>query len=242
MSGPADAGSHHAGSYDAGSYDTAAFDVDGTLVDTNYQHTLAWFRAFRQRDVTVPIWRIHRAIGMGGDQLVAAVAGDDVERRLGDELRDAWTVEFDKMLAEVVPFAGARDLLVAARERGFKVVLASSGQAKHTEHYLDLLDAHALIDGLTTSDDVKETKPAPDLIDAALTKVSGRRGILVGDSTWDSQAAVKAGALSYAVKTGGFSTEELEQAGGAQVYDDLPALLADIDRTALAAAEGKGQA
>ena len=218
-------------------YDTAAFDVDGTLVDTNYQHALAWFRAFREHDVIVPIWRIHRAIGMGGDQLVSAVAGDDIEAAHGDDLREAWSAQFEKMLAEVVPFADARELLIAARERGFKIVLASSGAAKHTEHYLDLLDARDLIDDWTTSDDVEETKPAPDLIDAALKKVGGTRGILIGDSTWDSQAAAHAGALSYAVRTGGFSSDELSQAGAARVYDDLTSLLADLDNTELAAAD-----
>lgn len=218
------------------SFDTAAFDVDGTLVDTNYQHALAWYRAFREHDLTVPIWRIHRAIGMGGDQLVAAVAGDDVEAELGDALRAAWTALFRPMMAEVVPFAGARELLIAARARGFKVVLASSGQAEQTEHYLDLLDARDLIDGWTTSDDVQETKPAPDLIQAALAKVDGTAGILIGDSTWDCQAAKKAGAITYAVLTGGFSVEELEQAGARRVYDDLPGLLDDLDHTALAAA------
>lgn len=217
-------------------FDTAVFDVDGTLVDTNYQHALAWFRAMRDHDLTVPIWRIHRAIGMGGDQLVAAVAGDGVEAELGDTLRAAWIEEFTPMMAEVVPFAGARELLIAARSRGFKVVLASSGQAEQTEHYLDLLDARDLIDGWTTSDDVQETKPAPDLIHAALAKVGGTSGILLGDSTWDCQAAQKAGAITYAVLTGGFSVEELEQAGARRVYDDLPGLLDDLDNTALAAA------
>ena len=217
-------------------YDTAVFDVDGTLVDTNYQHALAWFRAFREHDLTVPIWRIHRAIGMGGDQLVAEVAGDDVEKKLGDDLRTAWTEQFAPMLSEVVPFAGARDLLIAARERGFKVVLASSGEAEHTQHYLDLLHARELIDGWTTSDDVRETKPAPDLIHAALDKVGGRAGILIGDSTWDCLAAAEAGAITYAVRTGGFSSEELTEAGASAVYDDLSGLLEHLGDTQLAAA------
>jgi beta-phosphoglucomutase-like phosphatase (HAD superfamily) len=117
--------------------DTAIFDVDGTLVDTNYQHAMAWYRAFRRVDVTVPIWRIHRAIGMGGDHLVAAVTDESTEQRHGDELRQAWGEEFDPMLDEVRAFAGVRDLLTEVRRRGFHIVLASSGQAEHVDHYLD---------------------------------------------------------------------------------------------------------
>jgi HAD superfamily hydrolase (TIGR01549 family) len=220
-------------SADGRSFDVAAFDLDGTLVDSNYQHSLAWFRALRAYDITVPIWRIHRSIGMGGDQIVAEVAGDDVEQRWGDDLRERWKKEFDPMMAEIVAFAGARDLLITARERGFKVVLASSGAPEQTNHYIELLDAGDLIDAYTTSEDVEATKPAPDLVNAAIHKVNGRRGILVGDSTWDCQSAAKAGALSYALRTGGFSPEELEAAGAAGVYESLTDLIEDLDRTAL---------
>src|SRR5882724_8670731 len=118
--------------------DTAVVDVDGTLVDSNYQHALAWFRAFRHYDITLPVWRLHRAIGMGGDQLVAAVAGDEVEERLGDQLRARWSTEFDPMLDEVQPLIGARELLVELRGYGLTVVLASSGKPEHVDHYLDL--------------------------------------------------------------------------------------------------------
>ena len=229
--GPVDAGS-----FDAGSFDVAAFDLDGTLVDSNYQHALAWFRTFRAHDITLPIWRIHRSIGMGGDQIVAKLAGDDVEDRLGDELRTRWKEEFDSMLAEIVAFSGARELLIAARDRGFRVVLASSGAKEHTDHYIDLLDARDLIDEYTTSEDVEATKPAPDLVHAAVAKVHGRRGILVGDSTWDCESAAKAGALSYALRTGGFSVEELGAAGAAAVYDSLTELVDDLDNTSLSGA------
>ena len=222
-------------------YDTAAFDVDGTLVDTNYQHALAWFRAFRRYDITRPIWRIHRAIGMGGDQLVAAVAGDDVEAKLGDELRAAWKTEFEKMIDEVVAFEGALDLLSAARDRGFKVVLASSGAKEHTERYIDLLGARDVIEAFTSSEDVKETKPAPDLIHAALNKVGGNRAILIGDSTWDAEAANRAGALTYAVLTGGFSAEELDKAGAEKVFSSLVELVDNMDATELAAARAVRQ-
>ena len=217
-------------------YDTAAFDVDGTLVDTNYQHTIAWFRAFRRHDMTVPMWRIHRSLGMGGDNLVTEVAGEDVETKFGDELRAAWKEEFDPLIQEVVAAEGARELLVAAGERGFKVVLASSGAEEHTKYYIDLLDAAGVIDGFTTADDVEKTKPAPDLIHSALKKVGGTRGILIGDSTWDAQAADRAGALTYAVLTGGFSVEELEKAGARRVFDSLTALRDAMDELELKAA------
>ncbi len=119
--------------------DTAIFDVDGTLVDTNYQHALAWYRAFRRFDITPPIWRIHRAIGMGGDQLVPEIAGQETEERHGEALRDAWTEEFDALIDEVQPFDGARDLLVEVKRRGFRLVLASSGKKQHVERFLDLI-------------------------------------------------------------------------------------------------------
>jgi HAD superfamily hydrolase (TIGR01549 family) len=219
-----------------GSFDVAAFDLDGTLVDSNYQHSLAWFRAFRAHDITLPIWRIHRSIGMGGDQLVSEVAGPDVEERLGDDLRELWQKEFNLMIDEIVAFDGARDLLIAARERGFKVVLASSGGSAQTKHYIELLGADDLIDAYTTADEVESTKPAPDLVDVAVKKVNGRRGILLGDSTWDCQSAAKAGAVSYALRTGGFSTEELQAAGAAGVYESLKDLVADLDNTSLSGA------
>ena len=233
QSGP----SHSAGdSADSPAFDVAAFDLDGTLVDSNYQHSLAWFRAFRAYDITLPIWRIHRSIGMGGDQIVTELAGEDVEKRLGDELRASWLKEFNPLLGEIVACAGARELLIAARERGFRVVLASSGSQEHTDHYIDLLDARDLIDAATTSDDVTSTKPAPDLVNVAVEKVHGQRGILVGDSTWDCQSAAKAGAASYALRTGGFSVEELEAAGAAGVYESLTELVEDLDHTALSGA------
>ena len=214
--------------------DTAVLDVDGTLVDTNYQHAIAWFRAFRRFDVTLPVWRLHRAIGMGGDQLVPAVAGDDFEAEHGDAVRDAWVEEFDPLLPEVQPFEGARDLLAELGRRGWTVVLASSGKGAHVDTYLDLLRARDLVAGWTTSDDADATKPAPDLLQVALERVSGRSGVLLGDSVWDCEAAGNAGMRSLAVRTGGFSVEELTGAGAGAVFDSLPDLLEGLDRTELA--------
>ncbi|WP_432541933.1 HAD family hydrolase [Kineococcus sp. SYSU DK002] len=214
--------------------DTAVLDVDGTLVDTNYQHALAWFRAFRRFDLTLPVWRIHRAIGMGGDQLVPAVAGEGFEAEHGDAARDAWVEEFDPLIGEVRPFDGAADLLRELGGRGWTVVLASSGKQQHVETYLDLLGARDLVAGWTTSDDAEATKPAPDLLQVALERVSGKAGVLLGDSTWDCEAAGNAGMRSVAVRTGGFSVEELTGAGATAVFDSLPGLLDGLDGTELA--------
>jgi HAD superfamily hydrolase (TIGR01549 family) len=206
------------------------FDVDGTLVDTNYQHAIAWFRAFRRFDVTAPIWRIHRAIGMGGDQLVAAVAGDDVESKHGDDLRSAWTEEFAVFLPQVQPFAGARPLMEEVKRRGLSLVLASSGEPQHVEHYLDLIDGRELADSWTTSADAEQTKPAPDLIETAMKKMDTADAVMIGDSVWDAEAAGRAGIGTFALRTGGFSVEELMDAGAERVYDSLEDLQADLDR------------
>lgn len=208
---------------------TVIFDVDGTLVDTNYQHALAWFRAFRSCDVTVPVWRIHRAIGMGGDRLVRHVAGEEVESRLGDRLRDAWKAEFEPMLGEIVPFDGARDLLLEAKKLRMRAVLASSGDPDHIRHYLDVLNLGDLADDWTSSEDVSESKPAPDLLHTALERVGGDLAVVVGDSTWDCSAAVEAGLPCIAVRTGGFATDELRDAGAFTVYDSLIELRANLE-------------
>jgi HAD superfamily hydrolase (TIGR01549 family) len=200
------------------------FDVDGTLVDTNYHHALAWFRAFRSRDVTVPVWRIHRAIGMGGDRLIEHVAGRAVEDRHGDALRERWKDEYERLIGEVVPLDGAHDLLAAAREQGFRVALASSGDPDHVRRYLDLLDVGDLAEEWTTSADAEQTKPAPDLVAIAAEKVGGDEAVLVGDSTWDCLAARNADLPCVAVRTGGFSGEELRDAGAEHVFDSLPDL------------------
>ena len=133
-----DPGGTPATGYLLGMTDTAIFDVDGTLVDGNYQHALAWFRAFRRHDITLPLWRLHRGIGMGGDLFVTHVAGDAVEEKLGDVLRRAWVDEFNTMIGEIRPVDGARPLLEEVKRRGFRLVLASSGKAEHVETFLDL--------------------------------------------------------------------------------------------------------
>lgn len=224
------------GGYDKGMADTAIFDVDGTLVDTNYQHALAWFRALRRHDITRPMWRIHRGIGMGGDQFVSAVGGREVEEAHGDELRRAWAEEFDQLIGEVQPFEGAHELLAEVKERGFRLVLASSGKTEHVEAFLDLIDGRSLADAWTTSDDVKRSKPEPDIVSAAMAKVEGASGIMVGDSIYDAQAAARLNIPTLGVRTGGFSVGELQEAGVLQVFDSLVAFRYALDGTPLARA------
>ena len=221
----------------ASSPQIAVLDVDGTLVDTNYQHALAWYRAFRSLGETYPIWRIHRLIGMGGDQLVAALGGDDVEERIGEAARERWVREVDPMMAETALLPGARELLVALKERGHRVVLASSGKPHHVERALDLLEAREVADGWTTSEDVESTKPAPDLLQVALKKIGepiDASSVVVGDSVFDVEAARDAGMPAIVVRSGGFGDDELREAGAVAVYDTPADLMAALDETDLA--------
>ena len=211
----------------------AILDVDGTLVDTNYQHALAWYRAFRQHGVVLPVWRIHRHIGMGGDQLVAAVAGDEVESEKGDDIRSAEKALYMALIEEVEPFEGARELIGELKEGGHAVVLASSAKEEEVDHYLDLLDARELADGWTTSADVEATKPEPDLVKAALDKAGGGDAVMIGDTTWDCEAARRAGVETIAVLTGGFSEKELRDAGAAVVVEAVGDLRGRLGETPL---------
>jgi HAD superfamily hydrolase (TIGR01549 family) len=217
-------------------HDTVLLDVDGTLVDTTYHHALAWARAFRSLDVDVPLWEVHRAIGMGGDKLVAAVAGDEVEKRSGDELRDRWLEEYEPLRAEVMPLPGAADLVRLLKDRGFRVALASSGKPQHTEQAVELLGVGDLLDAVTTSEETSESKPQPSIPETALKKAGGTSAIMVGDSTFDIEAAARMHAPCVGVRTGGFGVDELEEAGAVLVADDPRALLT-ADWDALAAAE-----
>jgi HAD superfamily hydrolase (TIGR01509 family) len=195
----------------------AILDIDGTLVDTNYHHAVAWFRAFRHFDVTLPLYRIHRHIGMGGDQLVGALEGD----------------LYMELIDEVRPLAGARDLLRDLKERGHALVLASSAKQHEVDHYLDLLGARELADGWTTSADVEQTKPQPDLVAAAIEKAGAGDAVMAGDSTWDCEAAKRAGIATIGVLTGGFSDQELLDAGAACVFERIEDLRRDLDETPL---------
>ena len=213
----------------------AILDVDGTLVDTNYHHAIAWYRAFRQHEVVLPVWRIHRHIGMGGDQLVTALAGEQVEDAQGEDIRAAEKALYGELIDEVEPLAGARALIEDLKRRGHVVVLASSAKQEEVDHYLDLLDARELVDDWTTSADVEATKPEPDLVQAAVDKAGGGEAVMVGDSVWDCEAAKRAGLATVAVLTGGFSEAELLEAGAVAVYHSIEDLRESLDETPLAA-------
>jgi HAD superfamily hydrolase (TIGR01509 family) len=212
----------------------AILDIDGTLVDTNYQHAIAWYRAFRQHERLVPIWRIHRHIGMGGDQLVAALTSEEWDEQNGDATRDAEKALYLALIDEVQPMQGARELIEELKRRGHAVVLASSAKSNEVEHYLDLLDARDLADDWTTSSDVEATKPEPDLVKAALEKAGTDSAVMIGDTPWDVEAAKRAGVDTIGVLTGGFAESELRDAGAVCVFESIVGLRDSLDDTPLA--------
>ncbi len=213
----------------------AILDIDGTLVDTNYQHAIAWYRAFRDHGLVLPLWRVHRSIGMGGDQLVPALAGDEWDEEHGEAARDSEKKHYMELIDEVEPLPAARELIVWLKEREYSVVLASSAKEEEIDHYLDLLEARDLAHAWTSSADVEETKPQPDLVHAALDKVEDSDGaVLLGDSTFDCEAAARANVESVAVLTGGFSDKELRDAGAVGVFESTEEVLEHIDETPFA--------
>jgi HAD superfamily hydrolase (TIGR01509 family) len=213
----------------------AILDVDGTLVDTNYHHALAWHRALHAHGHQVQMWKVHRHIGMGGDQILDALIGGDAAAEQGDAIRAAEAEAYKQLIDEVEPMEGARELIEKLKGEGSTVILASSAKDWEVDHYIDLLDARELVDDWTTSADVENTKPDPDLVQAALDKAgNGNRSVMVGDSVWDVKAAKAAGLPTLAVLTGGFSEAELREAGASQVVESIADLR--FDRTSLDAA------
>ncbi|MEV8087500.1 HAD family hydrolase [Streptomyces nigra] len=215
----------------------AVLDVDGTLIDSNYHHALAWYRALRSVGETWPVWRLHRLIGMGGDQLVTALGGEDLERRVGDRVREQQGKEVDGLIEEMAPLPGARALLLAIKERGHRLVLASSGKERHVDAFLDMLDARDIADDWTSSADVEASKPAPDLLHVALQKLGAppdAPSVMIGDSVWDVEAAKRAGMPALVVRSGGFGDDELRHAGAVALYDTPADLAKALDDTPLA--------
>jgi HAD superfamily hydrolase (TIGR01509 family) len=210
----------------------ALFDVDGTLVDTNYLHAVTWWEAFEQAGYQVPMAEIHRAIGMGSGQLLDKLLPEDRDSGADADLRLAHGALYSTYWSRLRPLPGAAGLLRACKRRGLTVVLASSADEPEFKALRAALDAEDAIDEATFAGDVESSKPAPDLVEAALDKagVQAEQAVFVGDTVWDVQACQKAGVPCIGVLSGGVSRDELTAAGAAEVYPgpgDLLAALAD---------------
>lgn len=210
------------------SIDTVVLDVDGTLVDSVYQHTIAWGVAFRTVGMEIPSWRIHRAIGMGGDRLVTEVGGEAAEAAHGDRLRELHGEEFAAVVDQVHALPGASDLLDELRRRRLRVVLASSGEREQTDRLLSLVAGADQAHDFTTSSDVARSKPAPDLVDAAVEKVGGSHALVVGDAVWDVRAAKERDMFTVGLLCGGFGADELRAAGADRVFPTCAELVEEL--------------
>jgi HAD superfamily hydrolase (TIGR01509 family) len=214
----------------------ALFDVDGTLVDSNYLHAVTWWQAFLQAGHEVPMARIHRAIGMGSDQLLDKLLPASRERDADGEIRAAHSALYATYWSRLRPLPGAAELLRACQERGLRVVLASSADEREFAILRTALDAEDAIDEATSSADVEQSKPAADLVQVALERagVSAAEAVFVGDTVWDVQACRKAGVRCIGLLSGGIGRDELLGAGAAQVYNGPADLLAGLAGSLLA--------
>lgn len=205
------------------------FDIDGTLIDSNDMHVIAWQEAFASIGKSFDRQVIHDQIGKGADMLVPSLL-PDLDEAAQKELGEAQGAVFKaRFLAEAKPFPSARDLLAHAHGCGQQVVLASSASRAELDHYLDLLDAHGLVAATTSGDDVEHTKPAPDIFAAALGKLPGVMAdevLVVGDTPYDMQAANGCGIAGVALRSGGFPDDVLWNAGAIALYDNAASLLA----------------
>ncbi len=212
------------------------FDIDGTLVDSNDQHVLAWEEAFATVGAKFDRQRLHDQIGKGTDKLVPALLPDlpeDEQKKLG---KVHGAIFKSKYLDAIKPFPAAHDLLARARASGFRLALASSASREELAHYLGLLQAREMIEASTGKEDVKETKPAPDIFTTALSKLPGIRpqdAFVVGDTPFDMEAARTCGIPALALRSGRFPDKALMQAGAETIYDDVSALLAGYDSSPL---------
>jgi HAD superfamily hydrolase (TIGR01509 family) len=212
------------------------FDVDGTLVDSTYLHAVSWWEALRQHDADVPMAEIHRSIGMGSDKLLDHLLGR--KRDLPDETYEsAHDVLYGAWWERLRPLPGAADLLRAVAKRGLAVVLASSAKEAELTKLRRVIDADDVIAAATSSSDAERSKPAPDILQAALDQsdVDPRRAVFVGDSVWDVKAAARLDIPCIGLTCGGTSAAELSEAGTVANYDDPASLLAALDDSAIAA-------
>jgi HAD superfamily hydrolase (TIGR01509 family) len=198
------------------------FDVDGTLVDSNYLHALSWSRALRDAGEWAPMNAIHRLVGMGGDQLVTELLGHECP-----EAQKARPARYEEFKGDMIAFPHAADLLRQVHQLGLGVVLATSAPENELRLLRELLAADDAIDAATSADDVKASKPSPEVFVTAMAAgaIDPKRAIAVGDSIWDVQAARAAGIGCIALESGGFSQHELSEEGALFVYRDAKELL-----------------
>ena len=203
-------------------------DLDGTLVDSVYQHVVSWQAAFHDVGRHVSSVRIHEAIGMGGDRLVAHVAGDAAETAVGDAVRELHDKYFRAGLRTISPLDGATELVEALAKRGHRVALASSSEADLVDELLDLVDVRHHLDAIVTGSDEVPSKPAPDTVELAASRLGGGPAIVVGDAVWDVMSAEAAGMTAIGLRSGGSGTQLLLSAGAAAVYDGPRDLLEQL--------------
>jgi HAD superfamily hydrolase (TIGR01509 family) len=211
------------------------FDLDGTLIDSVYQHVIAWRAALTGIGIDLSVWRIHRRIGMSGGLFVHALlreTGRSLSLADIEQLQLSHAAEYRRQLGSVTALPGARELLTMLTGAGVKWAIATSGYAATARPALDLLGLPAGTP-MVTRDQVRHAKPDPDLFlaAAAMLDVEPRHTMVVGDSVWDLLAARRAGALGVGLQSGGYGREELERAGAYRVYADPAEMLARIDET-----------
>lgn len=207
------------------------FDVDGTLLDSNYLHVLAWSRALRDHGHGVPMAAIHALIGMGSDKLIDRLLGGE-----HPEVDRGHSEHYHRLQGEVRALAGAADLLRECHAGGARVVLATSAKGDEVEPILDEIGARDAIDVVVSSADVDRSKPDPDIFVEALRRAGLRAGesIVVGDTVWDIEAARRSGLGCICVTTGGIAREVLAQAGALAVYESVEQIRAELERSPLA--------
>jgi HAD superfamily hydrolase (TIGR01509 family) len=209
------------------------FDLDGTLIDSVYQHVIAWQQALAEASIDLSVWRIHRRIGMSGGLFVSALmreTGITLSESDVESLQQAHAREYLQRADTVRPLPGAAELLAALTERGVRWAIATSGRAHTARPALELLGV-AADTPMITRDMVAHAKPDPDLFlaAAALLDVEPRHAYVVGDSVWDLLAARRAGSIGIGLMSGGYGREELERAGAYRVYADPADLLSRAD-------------
>ena len=204
-------------------------DLDGTLVDSVYQHVVSWQAAFRDVGLRVGAVRIHEAIGMGGDRLVAHVAGDAAETAVGDDVRGLHDKYFRAGLRTICPLDGASELVETLAARGHPLVLASSSEADLVDELLHLVDVRRHLSALVTGSDDVASKPAPDIVQLAVSRVGGGSAIVIGDAAWDALSADAGGVPCIGLRSGGMAAERLRAAGASWVYDGPRDLLEQLE-------------